>query len=139
MDSIADLLRTSRTIAVVGLSPSQDRPSYRVARYLHAKGYRVLPVNPNIQSWKGMQAYPSLDDIEEPVDIVNVFRRPQHVPDLVEQAIRIGARAIWLQLGIHHDEPARRGEEAGLIVVQDRCISVEHSKRQPEIGEEGAW
>jgi len=131
MASIAEILRQSRTIAVVGLSGKPWRPSYGVAEYLLKAGYRIIPVNPNEREVLGLQAYPSLDAIPERVDIVNVFRRPEYVPEIVEAAIRIGARAIWLQEGVRHDAAAEQARQAGLEVIQDRCILKEHRRLLP--------
>ncbi len=139
MDPISKLLETAQTIAVVGLSDQPDRSSYGVAEYLQGIGYRIIPVNPNITEWKGIPAVASLKDVDMPVDIVDVFRRPEHVPPHVDEAIEIGARAVWMQQGIRHDEAARKAEAAGLLVVQDRCLALEHAKRRREIGQESAW
>ncbi len=125
---IAELLRTSKTIAVVGLSSKRHRPSYGVTEYMQRQGYRIIPVNPGESEVLGEKAYPDLESIPEKVDIVNIFRRSEHVPEIVEAAIRIGARAVWMQEGVFHPEAARRAEEAGLFVIQDRCILKEHRK-----------
>lgn len=130
---IMDLLRNAKTIAVVGLSDNPDRSSYGVARYLRDAGYTIIPVNPGIKEWEGIRAVGSLRDIAEPVDIVNVFRRPEYVPEVVEDAIAIHAGAVWMQQGIRHEEAAARAEAAGLTVVQDRCIALEHSKYKHSI------
>ena len=126
---IAQLLSTARTIAVVGLSGNPDRPSFGVAQYLQSKGYRILPVNPTIDSVLGEKCYASVSEIPEKadvkVDIVDVFRRAEFVPALAEEAIAIGARCLWLQLGVIHEEAARRARDAGLLVVMDRCLAVE--------------
>jgi len=122
---IAQLLSTARTIAVVGLSGNPDRPSFGVAQYLQSKGYRIIPVNPTIDSVFGEKSYASLSEIPEKVDIVDVFRRSEFVPALAEEAIKIGARCLWLQLGVIHEEAARRARDAGLLVVMDRCLAVE--------------
>jgi predicted CoA-binding protein len=122
---IAQLLSTARTIAVVGLSGNPDRPSFGVAQYLQGRGYRIIPVNPGIESVLGEKSYASLSQIPEKVDIVDVFRRPEFVPALAEEAIAIGARCLWLQLGVIHEEAARKARDAGLLVVMDRCLAVE--------------
>jgi predicted CoA-binding protein len=122
---IAQLLSTARTIAVVGLSGNPDRASFGVAQYLQSKGYRIIPVNPTIDSVFGEKSYASLSEIPEKVDIVDVFRRSEFVPALAEEAIKIGARCLWLQLGVIHEEAARRARDAGLLVVMDRCLAVE--------------
>jgi len=124
----ANLLRKCKTIAVVGLSGSLWRPSYGVAEYMQAAGYRIIPVNPNETEVLGEKAWPTLDDVPEPVDLVNVFRQSQFVPEIVEAAIRIGAKGVWMQEGVIHDDAARRAREAGLDVVMDRCLLKEHRK-----------
>lgn len=126
--SIPELLRTSKTIAVVGLSSNPMRPSYGVSEYMQSAGYRIIPVNPNEAEVLGERCYASLGDVPHPVDIVDIFRRPEHVPDLVEQAIAIGARAVWMQEGVVHHAAAARAREAGLFVVMDRCILKDHRR-----------
>lgn len=126
--SLRRLLTESRTIAVVGLSPDPARPSHGVARYLQRQGYRIIPVNPYCSVVLGERCYASLMDIPETVDIVDVFRRPEYVPAIAEQAIASGARALWLQLGVVHTEAAQRAQAAGLTVVMDRCLLVEHAR-----------
>jgi len=128
-DRITELLRTAKTIAVVGLTDSPLRPSYGVSHYMLSQGYRIIPVNPNITDWMGEKAYPSLLDVLEKIDIVNVFRRSDAVPDVVEQAIRIKAPAIWMQEGVIHEEAAAKARQAGIFVVMDSCILKEHRKR----------
>jgi len=128
MNRIADILRGARTIAVVGLSARRFRPSHGVAEYLQRAGYRIIPVNPNIAEVLGEISYPSLDAVPEPVDIVDIFRRAEHVPEIVASAIRKGAKAIWMQEGVMHEEAARRAESAGLAVVMDRCILKDHRR-----------
>jgi predicted CoA-binding protein len=128
MNRIADILRGARTIAVVGLSARRFRPSHGVAEYLQRAGYRIIPVNPNIAEVLGEKSYPSLDAVPEPVDIVDIFRRAEHVPEIVASAIRKGAKAIWMQEGVMHEEAARRAESAGLAVVMDRCILKDHRR-----------
>lgn len=121
-DEIRALLKRVRTIAVVGLSPRPDRPSHTVARAMQGFGYRIVPVRPAVAEVLGEQAYARLADIPFPVDLVDVFRAAEHVPALVEEAIAIGAPAIWLQDGIVHEAAAERARAAGLTVVTDRCI-----------------
>ena len=128
MANVLELLRTSRTIAVVGLSSKRWRPSFGVSEYMRRAGYRILPVNPGEHEVLGEKSYASLEEIPEKVDIVDVFRRSEFVPEIVEQAIRIGARAIWLQEGVVHEEAAAKARAAGLMVVMDRCILKEHRK-----------
>ena len=128
--TIPELLKTSRTIAVVGLSSKRFRPSYGVAEYMQRNGYRVIPVNPFEQTVLGEKCYPDLDSVAERVDIVDVFRRPEFVPEIVEAAIRIGARAVWMQEGVVHEGAAERARSAGLTVVMDRCILKDHARMQ---------
>ena len=131
--TIPELLKTSRNIAVVGLSSRRFRPSYGVAQYMQQNGYRIIPVNPFEQEVLGEKCYPDLDSVPDRVDIVDVFRRPEFVPEIVEAAIRIGARAVWMQEGVVHEEAAARAAAAGLTVVMDRCILKDHARlrRQP--------
>jgi predicted CoA-binding protein len=125
---IADILHSARTIAVVGLSGKRYRPSYGVAEYMQRAGYRIIPVNPMESSVLGEQAYPDLDSVPEPVDLVDIFRRSEFVPEIVEAAIRKGAKAIWMQEGVIHEAAAARAEAAGLAVVMDRCILKDHRR-----------
>ncbi len=122
----AELLRKAKTIAVVGLSNRTTRPSYGVARYMQSMGYRIIPVNPAETEVLGEKAYATLDEIPEPVDIVDIFRRSEFIPDIVEAAIRIGAKCVWMQEGIIHEEAAKKARAAGLEVVMDRCILKAH-------------
>ncbi len=122
---IRELLLSARRLAIVGASSSPDRPSYQIARKLQAGGYRIFPVNPNEREVLGEPAYPSLDEVPQPIDIVVVFRRAEHTPAIAEQAVKKGARALWLQTGIVNEEAARIA--AGLTVVMDYCIGVAHS------------
>ena len=124
------LLRSAKTIAVVGLSSRRARPSYGVSEYMQSRGYRIIPVNPRETEVLGEKAWATLDEIPEPVDIVDIFRRAEFVPDIVEAAIRIGAKCVWMQEGIVHEEAAARARAAGLEVVMDRCILKEH-RRMP--------
>lgn len=124
----AEVLRTAKTIAVVGLSGRRFRPSYGVSEYMQRNGYRIVPVNPNETEVLGEKAYARLEDVPVPVDIVNVFRRSEFVPEIAESAIRIGARCLWLQEDVIHEEAAARAREAGLVVVMDRCILKEHRR-----------
>lgn len=125
---IEALLRSARRIAVVGISDKPERDSYRVALYLKDHGYEVIPVNPRLEAWLGIPAVPHLQAIDGPVDIVDVFRRSEETPPIAEQAVAIGARALWLQLGIHHDEAVRIATAGGLDVVTNRCIKIEHGR-----------
>jgi predicted CoA-binding protein len=128
MAAIPDLLRRSRTIAVVGLSGKKFRPSYGVAEYMQGRGYRIIPVNPNETEILGEQVYASIEDVPEHIDIVDIFRRSEFVPSIVEAAIRIGAGAVWMQEGVVHEEAAKQARDAGLAVVMDRCILKEHMR-----------
>jgi len=128
-DPVNEILKSSKTIAVVGLSNRRFRPSYGVADYLKSAGYRIIPVNPNQQEVLGEKAYARLEDVPVPVDIVDIFRRPEFAPEIVESAIRIGARAVWMQEGVIHSEAAERARRAGLFVIQNTCILKEHVKR----------
>jgi len=130
-DPIAQILRQSKTIAVVGLSSNPRRPSHEVAAYLQSVGYRIIPVNPYESEVLGQTAYPSLEDIPEPIDIVDVFRRPEGVPPVADSAIAIGAKVLWLQQGITHAAAAEKARVAGLTVVEDACLLIEHKKRRP--------
>jgi predicted CoA-binding protein len=128
-DPTSEILKSSRTIAIVGLSSRQHRPSYGVAQYLQSVGYRIIPVNPNESEILGEKCYARLEDIPERVDIVDIFRRSEFVPEIVESAIRIGARGVWMQEGVIHAEAAERARSAGLFVIMDTCILKEHIKR----------
>ena len=129
-DRITKLLESAKTIAVVGLTDTPTRPSYDVSHYMQSRGYRIIPVNPNITEWEGEKAYPSLLEVPEKIDIVNVFRRPDAVPEVVEQSIRIKAPVVWMQEGVVHRKAAEKARRAGIFVVMDKCILKEHIKRQ---------
>jgi predicted CoA-binding protein len=128
-DPIADLLKRSRTIAVVGLSNSALRPSHGVSAYMQTHGYRILPVNPEIAGSLGEKAYSSLGEISEKIDIVNIFRRPEFVEEVVDEAIRLKIPVIWMQEGVVHEKAAQKARQAGIFVVMDRCILKEHRAR----------
>ena len=128
MSSIPEILKSTRTIAVVGLSSSPTRPSNGVSEYMKRVGYRIIPVNPNETEVLGEKSYARLEDVPEQIDMVNVFRRPEHVPEIVESAIRIGAKSVWLQEGVVHERAAQRAREAGLEVVMDKCTLKEHRR-----------
>jgi predicted CoA-binding protein len=128
-DPITDLLKRSRTIAVVGLSDSPLRPSHGVSAYMQTHGYRIIPVNPQIQGSLGEKAYPSLLDVEEKIDIVNVFRRPARVEEVVDQAIQLKVPVIWMQEGVINEKAAQKARQAGIFVVMDSCILKEHRAR----------
>mgnify|MGYP001466642543 FL=1 len=125
-DGLRRLLQETKTIAVVGLSPRPDRPSHEVAAYLQRAGYRIIPVNPACEEVLGEKCYPSLREIPVPIDLVDVFRRPEDVMAVAEDAIAVGARALWLQLGVIAPQAAARAEQAGLKVVMDRCTKIDH-------------
>ena len=133
-DPITDLLRTSKTIAVVGLSSNRRRPSHEVAAYLQSAGYKIIPVNPNESEVLGEKSYARLEDIREPIDIVDVFRRSEEVPPVADSAIAVKAKALWLQQGISNEAAAEKAHAAGLLVVEDACLLVEHKRRKSEIG-----
>jgi hypothetical protein len=126
LEDLRRILAATRTIAVVGLSSRPDRPSYTVSAYLQEQGYQIVPVNPNLSEALGAKAYPSLLDVPVPVDVVDIYRRPEDVPPVVEGAIAIGAKVIWMQLGIVNEEAAARAEAAGLTVVMDNCMGATH-------------
>lgn len=123
-----EILKTSRVIAVVGLSPKPERPSYIVANYLKKNGYKIIPVNPGHREILGKHSYPDLISILESVDVVDIFRRSEKVLPIIEEAIKTGAKAVWMQEGIINQEAAARAEEAGLLVVMDKCLLREHQK-----------
>lgn len=125
---IRDILTSSRTVAIVGLSAKPEQDSYLVACYLADHGYEVIPVNPGASEILGRKSYASLRDLPEPPDVVDIFRREEFVPEIVEDAIAIGAKVIWMQLGITHPEAANRAENAGLKVVMDHCMKREHQR-----------
>jgi predicted CoA-binding protein len=122
------ILDTYRIVAVVGLSPDAERASFRVASYLKEQGYRIIPVNPKLSQILGEVCYPELTSIREPVEVVDIFRRAEEAPGIVDQAIAIGARVIWMQEGIVNEAAAQKAREAGLLVVMDRCLRKEHLK-----------
>ncbi len=128
MNRISNVLETARTIAVVGLSGKRFRPSYGVAEYMKRSGYRIVPVNPNETEVLGEKCYPDLDSVPVSIDIVDIFRRSEFVPSIVEAAIRKGAKAIWMQEGVIHEDARRVAEAAGLTVVMDSCILKDHRR-----------
>jgi predicted CoA-binding protein len=129
-EAITKLLETAKTIAVVGLSGRPYRASFGVTETLQSSGYRIFPVNPNEREVLGEKCYARLEDIPEKIDIVDIFRRPEFVPEIVDAAIRIGARAIWMQEGVEDEPSAERARRAGLFVIMDNCIAKEIYKRQ---------
>ena len=136
-DVLLRIYRETRTIAMVGASPNWNRPSYFVMRYLQRKGFRVIPVNPRAvdQPILGEQVYPDLESVPERIDVVNVFRRPEETPAIARSAVAIGAKALWLQLGIANDEAATIAEAGGLTAIQNRCMKIEYGR----LGGELAW
>jgi uncharacterized protein len=125
-DEVRTILRTSKVVAVVGLSDKPERSSYQVAAYLQRQGYRIVPINPNLAEVLGEPAYPSLRAVPAPVDVVDIFRKPDAVPEIVDQAIAKGAKAVWMQEGIAHNAAAEKARAAGLQVVMNKCMLKEH-------------
>jgi uncharacterized protein len=132
-DPILEILKTYKTMAVVGLSSNPARPSYGVTEYMQSAGYKIIPVNPNEREVLGEKSYARLEDVPEKIEMVHVFRRAEDVPPVVESAIKIGAKVLWMQLGIENAEAAERARVAGLIVVEDACILVEHRRRAKQL------
>ena len=125
-DKIRAILEKHNTVAVVGLSPKPERDSHKVARYLKENQYRIVPVNPGQKEILGEKCYPNLKAIPFPVDVVDIFRRPEAMPPVVDDAIEIGARVVWMQLGLAHNQAADKARKAGLEVVMNKCIKIEH-------------
>ncbi len=123
----AEILKKSRTIAVVGISDKEERDSHKVAKYLKSHGYRIIPVNPKLTEVLGEPCYPDLKAVPEHIDVVDIFRSIDAIPGIVEEAIAVGADAIWMQLGLHHDEAAEKARRQGLAVVMNKCMKIEHS------------
>jgi predicted CoA-binding protein len=128
-DPILEILKNHKTIAVVGLSSNPLRPSHGVTEYVQDAGYRIIPVNPNETEVLGEKSYARLEDVPEKIEIVDVFRRAEEVAGVVESAIRVGAKVVWMQLGVENDAAAEKARAAGLVVVEDACILIEHRKR----------
>jgi len=128
MNQEEKILKAYQTVAVVGLSPKSDRASFKVASYLKEQGYRVIPVNPQAKEILGEICYPDLASIPEPVEVVDIFRSSEQVPAIVEEAIKVGAKAVWMQEGVINEEAAARAKEAGLLVVMDKCMRKESLK-----------
>jgi predicted CoA-binding protein len=128
IQTLRRILAESKTIAVVGLSDKWHRPSNFAAKYLKDHGYKIIPVNPGQKEILGEKCYPSLLDIPEKVDVVDIFRKPEDVPPIVEDAIKIGAKVIWMQIGVINEEAAKRARDAGLEVVMNRCMKIEHAR-----------
>ncbi len=129
--AITELLKTAKTIAVVGLSSNPSRPSFGVSRFLQRQGFRIIPVNPQETEVLGERSYPSIRDVPEQIDIVNIFRRPARVPEVVDEVIQKGARCVWMQEGVVSQEGATKAEAAGIPVVMDRCILKEMARLLP--------
>lgn len=134
-DPIADVLKRYRTVAVVGLSSNPDRASNHVAEYIQSAGYRIVPVNPNESKVFNQKSYANLEDAAAAIaptkiEIVDIFRRPENIPPIVESAIAIGAKVIWLQLGLEHNQAAKKAQTAGLTVIMDACLKIEHTRRR---------
>lgn len=128
-DPIRDLLQHAKTIAVVGLSDSPMRPSYGVSAYMQSQGYKIIPVNPTIRESLGKKSYPSLLEVPEKIDIVNIFRRPEYVEQIVDQAIQLKVPAVWMQEGVINQTAAQKAERASIFVAMDLCILKEHRAR----------
>jgi len=128
IDDIIKILNESKTVAIVGISDKPARPSHKVAKHLKAHGYRIIPVNPKLKEVLGEKCYASLIEVKVSVDVVDIFRKPEDVPSIVDSAIQIGAKTIWMQEGIRNDEAADNARVAGLTVIMDRCMLKEHSK-----------
>jgi len=127
---ITEILQDYRVVAVVGLSANPDRPSHRVAKYLQEHGYRIVPVRPGCQAILGEKCYPSLQDIPFPVEVVDIFRNVDAIPGIVDEAIAVGAKVVWMQQGLEEPLSARKARQAGLRVVMDRCMKIEHDLRR---------
>jgi len=127
-DEIREILENCKTIAVVGLSDKAERDSYGVAKYLKDHGYKIIPVNPAKSEILGEKSYPNLTSIPSPVDIVDIFRNIEAVPDIVKEAVKIKAKVVWMQLGLAHNKSAQEAREAGLVAVQSKCLKIEHGK-----------
>ncbi|MBU2536732.1 MAG: CoA-binding protein [Chloroflexota bacterium] len=133
------ILKEFRNVAVVGLSSDPEKPSYGIAKYLAEQGYNIIPVNPNAQEILGRTSYPDLSSIPEKVDVVEIFRRSEDVMPIVEEAIKIGARAVWMQEGIVNEEAAAKARDAGLLVVMNKCMFKEHQRMTQEQGGMSRW
>ncbi len=124
----AELLKKARSVAVVGVSPKEERDSNKVARYLKEHGYKVIPVNPGLKEVLGETCYPDLKSIPEHIDVVDIFRSVDAIPGIVDEAIAVGADAVWMQLGLAHEEAAEKARKAGLTVVMNRCMKIDHAR-----------
>jgi predicted CoA-binding protein len=136
-ESIRTVLTTPQTVAVVGCSPNPERDSHRIAKLLQARGHRVIPVNPGSQTILGETCYASLKDIPEQIDMVDIFRRSEHVAPIVDEAIAVGVKIVWMQLGVIDEQAAAKAQQAGLMVVMDRCPAIEYRRLFPSTAGEG--
>ncbi len=127
---ISQILQNYRVVAIVGISSNPERPSYQVAHYLQSHGYRIIPVNPGCTEILGEKCYPSLKDIPFPVEVVDIFRKIEAIPPIVDDALAVGAKAVWMQLELKEPKSADKAQKAGLQVVQDRCMKIEHAALQ---------
>ncbi|GAB6274521.1 MAG: CoA-binding protein [Peptococcaceae bacterium] len=125
---ISSLLKNSTTIAVVGISDNPERDSYKVAEYLQKQGYKIIPINPAVKEVLGEKTYSGLTQVSMPVDIVDVFRRSEKVPEVIKEALKLRPKAIWLQLGVINEEATKQAVKEGLTVIMDRCIKIEHNR-----------
>ncbi|NOZ84248.1 MAG: CoA-binding protein [Epsilonproteobacteria bacterium] len=128
-ERIEKILKNHKVVAIVGLSPKEERPSRQVAQYLQKHGYKIVPVRPGMNEILGEKCYSSLSEIPFPIDVVDIFRKSETVMPIIDEAIKIGAKSVWLQLGIKNPEAEKKAESAGLLVVSDRCMKIEHSKK----------
>lgn len=133
-EEIKEILKSAKNIAVVRLSGKPRRDSHRVAAYLKTRGYKIFPVNPTIKESLGEKAYPRLEDIPEPIDVVEIFRAPEYVLPIVESAIAMGAKVVWMQLGVVNEEAAKKARDAELTVMMDRCMMQEHKRLLAKVG-----
>ena len=127
-EQAVELLKKARSVAVVGVSPKEERDSHKVARYLKEHGYKVIPVNPGLKEVLGETCYPDLKSIPEHIDVVDIFRSVDAIPGIVDEAIAVGADAVWMQLGLAHEEAAEKARKAGLTVVMNRCMKIDHAR-----------
>jgi predicted CoA-binding protein len=127
-EEVVELLKSAKTIAVVGISHKEDRDSYKVAKYLKEHGYKIIPVNPKYKEVLGEPCYPDLKSVPEKIDVVDIFRNIDAIPGIVDEAINVGAGAVWMQLGLAHNESAEKARQAGLKVVMNKCMKIEHQR-----------
>jgi len=127
-EEVVELLKSAKTVAVVGISHKEDRDSYKVAKYLKEHGYKIIPVNPKYKEVLGEPCYPDLKSVPEKIDVVDIFRNIDAIPGIVDEAINVGAGAVWMQLGLAHNESAEKARQAGLKVVMNKCMKIEHQR-----------